>query len=147
MSPRHDLYLDEFKVGDRFDSPAGYTFTEAAIIDFGLRFDPQAFHVDVEAANRTLSRVALVLVNLAVAGEVVSLVLMREAGRAWAGVWYRATLVLAVTVNWYDPASFASAATSIGTFTSFAPAGSVTSFTLSPFTSFGSVTATLYSPV
>jgi acyl dehydratase len=53
MSPRHDLYLDDFAVGDRFDSPAGYTFTEAAIIDFGLRFDPQVFHVDAEAAKRT----------------------------------------------------------------------------------------------
>jgi hypothetical protein len=57
------------------------------------------------APNRTLSRVALVLLNLAVAGEVVSLVLMREAGRAWAGGWYLATLMLAVTVatlvwNW-----------------------------------------------
>lgn len=53
MPCRHDLYLDEFKVGDRFDSPAGYTITEPDIIDFALRYDPQRFHIDVEAAKQT----------------------------------------------------------------------------------------------
>lgn len=53
MSRPQDLYLDDFRVGDRFDSPAGYTFTDADIIDFALRYDPQQFHVDAEAANRS----------------------------------------------------------------------------------------------
>lgn len=49
---RHDLYLDEFKVGDRFES-GGYTVTEADIIGFALQYDPQPFHIDVEAAKAT----------------------------------------------------------------------------------------------
>ena len=49
---RHDLYLDEFKIGDRFES-AGYTVTEADIIGFALQYDPQPFHIDVEAAKAT----------------------------------------------------------------------------------------------
>lgn len=49
---RHDLYLDELKVGDRFES-GGYTVTESDIIDFALRYDPQPFHLDVEGAKAT----------------------------------------------------------------------------------------------
>jgi hypothetical protein len=45
-----------------------------------------------------LSLAALGCLNVAVAGEVVGLVLMAGAGRVWAGVWYGAVLVLAVTV-------------------------------------------------
>jgi acyl dehydratase len=48
-----DNYLDDLKVGDRFESPAGYTLTEADIIDFALCYDPQPFHIDVEAAKQT----------------------------------------------------------------------------------------------
>ncbi|MBI3453814.1 MAG: MaoC family dehydratase [Rhodospirillales bacterium] len=48
----HDLYLDDMTVGQRFES-RGYTFTESDIIDFALRFDPQPFHIDVEAAKAT----------------------------------------------------------------------------------------------
>ncbi|HEX6978019.1 MAG TPA: MaoC family dehydratase [Alphaproteobacteria bacterium] len=54
MRPRHDLYLDDFQVGDRFESPAGYTFTDADIIGFAARYDPQPFHVDAEAAKGSL---------------------------------------------------------------------------------------------
>ena len=43
------MYLEDFKVGDEFTSP-GITLTEAQIIDFALKFDPQPFHVDVTAA-------------------------------------------------------------------------------------------------
>ena len=48
--------------------------------------------------NRTRSRIALVVLNLAVAAEITSLILMRESGRGWAGVWYLATLLMTVTV-------------------------------------------------
>ncbi len=48
-----DNYLDDLKVGDRFVSPSGYTLTESDIIDFALRYDPQPFHIDVEAAKQT----------------------------------------------------------------------------------------------
>ena len=47
---RTDLYLDDFKVGDRFQG-RGYTFTEADIIDFALRYDPQPIHIDAVAAK------------------------------------------------------------------------------------------------
>lgn len=48
-----DNYLDDLKPGDRFVSPSGYTLTEADIIDFALRYDPQPFHIDVNAAKET----------------------------------------------------------------------------------------------
>lgn len=48
-----DLYFDDFKVGDRFTT-AGYTFTESAIIDFAFQYDPQPFHIDMEAARKSM---------------------------------------------------------------------------------------------
>ena len=45
-----DRYFDDFEVGARFTTP-GVTLTESLIIDFALRFDPQPFHIDVEAAK------------------------------------------------------------------------------------------------
>ncbi len=45
-----DLYFDDFAPGDRFESP-GKTLTEAEIVDFAFRFDPQPIHLDVEAAK------------------------------------------------------------------------------------------------
>jgi hypothetical protein len=52
-----------------------------------------------------LSRVALVLLNLAVLGEATGLVLMRLHDHAWAGLWYGSVLVLTVAAaalvgNW-----------------------------------------------
>lgn len=47
-----ERYLDDFAVGEVFTT-AGYTFTDADIIDFALRFDPQPFHLDVQAASRS----------------------------------------------------------------------------------------------
>lgn len=43
------MFFDELNVGDRIRT-RGVTFTEAAIVDFGLRYDPQPFHIDAEAA-------------------------------------------------------------------------------------------------
>lgn len=43
------MYLEDFKVGDEFTS-SGITITDAQIIDFALKFDPQPFHVDATAA-------------------------------------------------------------------------------------------------
>ena len=42
-------YLDDLTPGDRFVS-GGFTFTEAAIIDFAFQYDPQSFHLDANAA-------------------------------------------------------------------------------------------------
>lgn len=57
------------------------------------------------APNRALAVIGLVLLNAAVIANALALVMMREAGRAWAGVWYLATLLLTVVVvalvwNW-----------------------------------------------
>lgn len=47
-----ERWFEDFRVGDRFVSP-GYTFTESEIIDFALRYDPQPFHMDRTAAERS----------------------------------------------------------------------------------------------
>lgn len=48
MKPR---YFEDFAVGDRLTTP-GITLTEANIVDFGLRFDPQPIHIDKVAAEQ-----------------------------------------------------------------------------------------------
>ena len=45
-----ERYLDDFAVGERFTT-AGVTLTDGQIIDFALRYDPQPFHLDKEAAK------------------------------------------------------------------------------------------------
>ena len=45
-------WFEDFEVGQRFVSQ-GMTLTEASIIDFATRYDPQRFHIDKEAAART----------------------------------------------------------------------------------------------
>jgi acyl dehydratase len=49
---RGNLFLDDLKLGDRFASK-GLTFTEAEIIGFARQWDPQPFHIDIEAARET----------------------------------------------------------------------------------------------
>jgi len=50
----HEIrYLDDFRVGETFISP-GVTVTESEIIEFALKYDPQAFHMDVNAASESL---------------------------------------------------------------------------------------------
>ena len=44
------LYFDGFKPGDRFES-AGKTLSEAEILDFARRYDPQSIHSDKVAAE------------------------------------------------------------------------------------------------
>ena len=46
------FYIEDFKVGDLFKSE-GTTFAESQIIDFAMRYDPQVFHLDAEAAKDT----------------------------------------------------------------------------------------------
>jgi acyl dehydratase len=47
-----DLYFEDFKVGDCFVS-AGITVSESMILEFALRYDPQPFHLNVEAAKES----------------------------------------------------------------------------------------------
>lgn len=42
-------YFEDFEVGESVRT-RGVTLTESAIIDFALRYDPQPFHIDKEAA-------------------------------------------------------------------------------------------------
>ena len=46
------MYFEQFNVGDKFRS-AGVTFTESEIVRFALQYDPQPFHIDVEAASKS----------------------------------------------------------------------------------------------
>ncbi len=47
-----ERYFEDFAPGDRFVS-RGKTLSEAEILDFALRYDPQPIHVDAEAAKRS----------------------------------------------------------------------------------------------
>ncbi|HEY7250956.1 MAG TPA: MaoC family dehydratase [Methylomirabilota bacterium] len=47
------LYFDDFTPGREFRTD-GATITEAQILDFALAFDPQPFHLDVEAAKQSI---------------------------------------------------------------------------------------------
>lgn len=44
------MYFDDFVIGQTFEL-GSVTVTEADIIDFATRYDPQPFHVDTEAAK------------------------------------------------------------------------------------------------
>jgi acyl dehydratase len=48
-----DRYFEDVKVGDRFASGT-YEVTAEGIISFAREFDPQAFHVDLSAANKSV---------------------------------------------------------------------------------------------
>jgi len=46
------IWWEDFKVGERSEM-GRHTFGEQEIIDFGRQFDPQPFHIDPEAAQRS----------------------------------------------------------------------------------------------
>ena len=46
-------YFEDLKVGDKFNTTE-YEMAAADIIAFGRQYDPQAFHVDADAARATL---------------------------------------------------------------------------------------------
>jgi acyl dehydratase len=48
-----ELYLEDLKVGDRFGSDT-VEVTEQSIFDFARQYDPQPFHLDVTAAERSI---------------------------------------------------------------------------------------------
>ena len=48
-----ELYLEDLKIGDRFGSDTIHV-TEENIFDFARQFDPQPFHLDAEAAARSM---------------------------------------------------------------------------------------------
>ncbi len=50
-----ERFLEDLQVGDRFAS-GPYEVTETAMIDFAREFDPQPFHLDKAAAERSIFR-------------------------------------------------------------------------------------------
>ena len=48
-----ERYLEDLQVGDRFES-ASYEVTEEAVMKFAREFDPQPFHLDREAAQKSI---------------------------------------------------------------------------------------------
>ena len=46
------LFFEDFTVGRRFESPS-LVLTEAEILAFARRYDPQPFHLDAEAARQS----------------------------------------------------------------------------------------------
>lgn len=53
IRPRHGMYHDELDAAATYVS-GGYTVTTEAIINFATVWDPQPFHVDIPAAERSL---------------------------------------------------------------------------------------------
>jgi len=49
----NEKYLEDLRVGDRFGSDT-IEVTNDSIIEFARQFDPQPFHLDVEAAERSI---------------------------------------------------------------------------------------------
>ena len=45
-------YFEDFRLGERFESQ-GKLISEAEIIEFARRFDPQPFHIDTESARKS----------------------------------------------------------------------------------------------
>ncbi len=50
-----EKFLEDLQVGDRFESGA-FEVTEQGIVDFAEQFDPQPFHLDLDAAKRSVFR-------------------------------------------------------------------------------------------
>jgi acyl dehydratase len=50
-----ERYLEDLHVGDRFESGT-FEVTEKGIVDFAEDFDPQPFHLDLDAARRSVFR-------------------------------------------------------------------------------------------
>ena len=46
-------FFEDFRVGERFETD-GLTITDADIIGFAMKYDPQPFHLDREAGKRSM---------------------------------------------------------------------------------------------
>jgi acyl dehydratase len=51
----NERYLEDLHVGDRFESDT-FEVTEEGIVEFADHFDPQPFHLDLDAAKRSVFR-------------------------------------------------------------------------------------------
>jgi len=69
-------YLEDFNTGDRFDT-GSYLVTPEEIVDFAKTYDPQPFHIDEDAARKSL------LGGLAASGWHTSAISMRLHCESW----------------------------------------------------------------
>ncbi|NNM96662.1 MAG: MaoC family dehydratase [Candidatus Dormibacteraeota bacterium] len=53
FGPQVDLFFEDFHPGQRFEL-GEYRITEAEMLDFARRFDPQPFHIDPVQASATI---------------------------------------------------------------------------------------------
>ena len=51
--PKFDRYLEDYTAGEVVEAD-GVSLSESDILDFALRYDPQPFHLDREAAQRSI---------------------------------------------------------------------------------------------
>ena len=51
-TPRTDRYYEDYEVGATYEL-GSYSLSEAEIVDFASRYDPQPFHLDREAAAKS----------------------------------------------------------------------------------------------
>lgn len=47
-------HFDDFTVGERHDIPARYEMTESEIVTFATKWDPQPFHINKDAAAKSI---------------------------------------------------------------------------------------------
>ncbi|MCQ4334976.1 MaoC family dehydratase [Natronomonas sp. F2-12] len=47
-------YFEDFEVGDVYEPDGRYEVTEAEVLEFAERYDPQPFHLDKEAAEESI---------------------------------------------------------------------------------------------
>lgn len=51
--PISERYFEDYRVGETFEF-GDYAITEEEIVEFATRYDPQPFHVDKQAAQRSI---------------------------------------------------------------------------------------------
>jgi acyl dehydratase len=66
-----ELYFEDFRVGQKFNSVGGYTVTAAEIKEFGQKYDPQPFHLDEAAGEGSFFH------GLAASGWLTAAIVMR----------------------------------------------------------------------
>ena len=67
----HELYFEDFYVGQRFNSIGSAKVTAAEIKEFGQKYDPQPFHLDETAGEGSFFK------GLAASGWLTAAVVMR----------------------------------------------------------------------
>jgi acyl dehydratase len=67
----HELYFEDFYVGQIFRSEGGYKVTAEEIMEFGQKYDPQPFHLDQAAGENSFFK------GLAASGWLTAAIVMR----------------------------------------------------------------------